>query len=85
LVISEVERAKEPVGTYLKKIAPALNEHGKEIIIKCGLAVASADGNIDKTEISMITEMANAMEMSSSHLKGILQDMMPKEKAFSDN
>lgn len=85
LLVGKIQSKQEPVGKYLSKISPSLNEHGKEIIIKCGLAVASADGNIDDSEIALIHEMARAMEMSSSHLNGIIQDMAAPEKAFSDN
>ena len=85
ILIAGVEANNEPIGTYLSKVAPSLNEHGKEVIIKCGIAVASADGHIDESEIDLIKEMAKAMEMSSSHLKGILSEMMPKEQTFSKN
>ena len=67
--VEQVEQQKEPIGKYLKNVGPSLNEHGKELIIQCALAVASADGHIDNSELVMIKEMANAMEMSSSHLK----------------
>ncbi len=84
--VSKVQSNPEPIGTYLKKVTPSLNEHGKEVIIKCGLAVAGADGHIDDSEIAMIKEMAQTMEMSSSHLKGIMADLMKKEEpSFSDN
>lgn len=84
-LIEEAKASNEPVDKYLSEIAPSLNEHGKEIIIKCGLAVASSDGNIDESEIAMIKDMAKAMEMSSSHLKGILHDITSKETSFSEN
>lgn len=80
-----VEDNKEPVGTYLSKITSSLNEHGKEVIIKCALSVASADGNIDASEMQLIHEMADAMEMSKSHLKGILSDIKDDTPTFSAN
>lgn len=84
-LVKEAQDRNEPVQKYLSKITPSLNEHGKEIIIKCGLAVAAADGHIDDTEIALIQEMAKAMEMSSSHVKGILQDVAKPEPTFSEN
>ncbi len=84
-LIEEVQFKKEPIHKYLSKITPSLNEHGKEIIIKCGMAVASADGHIDDSELKLIQEMAKSMEMSSSHVKGILQDMAQEEPTFSQN
>lgn len=74
--IEETQRKPEGVGTYLKGVAPRLNAHGKEVIIKCALSVAAADGHIDPDEIALLQEMAQAMEMSSAHLRGIMEEMM---------
>jgi len=73
--IKEVQKTNEDVTTYLKIIGPSLNEHGKEIIIKCALAVAASDGNIDDSEIDLINKMSSAMQMSPSHLRGIISEM----------
>lgn len=83
--VQKVENNPEPISTYLKKVTPALNEHGKEIIIKCALSVAAADGNVDQSEKQMISEMSQIMEMSPSHLKGIISEMFQEEPAFSNN
>jgi len=72
--VEEVQTKPEPISTYLKKVTPSLNEHGKEIIIKCALAIAAADGNVDDSEIELINEMAKTMEMSTSHLNGIIAE-----------
>lgn len=84
-LIEEVQYKKEPIQKYLSQIASSLNEHGKEIIIKCGIAVASADGHIDNSEIALIQEMAKSMEMSNSHVRGIMQDMTNTKPSFSEN
>jgi|TARA_B110000495_G_C22975406_1_gene572837 uncharacterized tellurite resistance protein B-like protein len=73
--INTVQKENEEVTTYLKKVGPSLNEHGKETIIKCALSVAAADGNIDDSELDLISKMGQSMEMSSSHLKGILSEI----------
>jgi len=84
--VKQVQNNPENISTYLKKITPSLNEHGKEVIIKCAVSVAAADGNIDQSEIKLINEMAKAMEMSSSHLKGILSELTEqKATTFSNN
>jgi len=72
--VEEIETKPEPISTYLKKVTPSLNEHGKEIIIKCALAIAAADGNVDDSEIELINEMAKTMQMSTSHLNGIIAE-----------
>jgi len=82
--IRKVQTENEDVSTYLKKIGTTLNEHGKEIIIKCALSVSASDGEIDESELKVIDKMAKSMEMSSSHLKGILSgidDIINEQKA----
>ncbi len=76
--IENVKLQDEDVATYLEKVGPQLNEHGKETVIKVALSVANADGIIDDSELRLITRMANAMEMSSSHLRGIISDYKEK-------
>ena len=83
--IFEVQRNPQEIDTYLREITPSLNEHGKEMIIKCAIAVASADGNIDQSEIKLIHDMAKTMEMSPTHLKGIFSEMVEESPSFSKN
>ncbi len=73
--VDEVQRYPEDVSTYLRKVTPSLNEHGKEMVIRCAFQVANADGSVDDSEIKLISEMAETMEMSSAHLKGILDEL----------
>ena len=83
--VKVVEDNAEPIETYLSKISSGLNEHGKEVIIKCALSVASADGVVDSSELKLIHEMAQAMEMSKAHLKGILSEIAEDKPTFSAN
>lgn len=84
--VSDVQRNPQHVATYLKGVAPRLNGHGKEMVIKCALSVAAADNHIDDSEIALLQEMAQAMEMTPSHLKGIMSEMMePQAQGFSSN
>lgn len=78
--ITQVQNENEDIATYLKKIGPVLNEHGKEVIIKCALSVAAADGHVDESEIALIAQMGQSMEMTSSHLKGILASFNEAEE-----
>ena len=84
--VESVQNNPEDLSTYLKKITPLLNEHGKEVVIKCALSVAASDGNIDKSELKLIQEMATIMEMSQSHVKGILHELLtPNTERLSSN
>jgi len=71
-----VKEKSEDITTYLKKVGPLLNEHGKGIIIKCALAVASLEGKIEDTELHLISKMERSMKMSSSQVKGIINERL---------
>ncbi len=81
-LVEVVQHKNEPIQKYLTRITPSLNEHGKEIIIKCAIAVAAADGHIDDSEVDLIRVMAETMEMSGYHIKGLL-DELKKDKTTS--
>ena len=82
----EVAKNPERISTYLQKVGPSLNEHGKEVLIKCALSVAAADGHIDDSEITLVKEMAKVMEMSGAHLRGIMSEIQqPNQTIFSNN
>lgn len=84
--VKEVENGPQNISQYLKAITPSLNEHGKEVVIKCALSVAASDGNIDESEMEMIAQMADTMQMSKSHFNGILTEITkPRTETFSQN
>ncbi|NMH88705.1 tellurite resistance TerB family protein [Flavivirga algicola] len=74
--IKEVQADSSDISTYLKNVGPSLNEHGKELLIKCALDVAYSDGHFDESERKMILEMGVIMEMSSAHIKGIMAEFV---------
>jgi len=78
-LIIDIKKDNKETTHYLKSIAPSLNEHGKETIIKCALHIACSDGDFDESEEQMLIKMAEALEMSSSHLKGIFSEMFESE------
>ena len=59
-------------------MGPSLNDHGKELLIKCALDVAYSDGHFDDSEKAMILEMGKVMEMTSAHIKGIMAEVLEK-------
>ncbi len=76
--IKDVEKEGSDISTYLKKVGPALNEHGKELLVKCALDVAYSDGHFDASERALILQMGDIMEMSSAHIKGIMAEALEK-------
>lgn len=77
--ISKIQLSPDKnISKYLKEVAPSLNEHGKELLIKCALDVAYSDGHFDASEKALIKEMGEIMEMSSAHLKGVMAEALEK-------
>ncbi|WP_194765775.1 TerB family tellurite resistance protein [Tamlana sp. I1] len=70
--IQEVQRDREDVSTYLKKIGSMLNFQGKELILRCAFLVAASDGNVDKSEIKLMKKMAKALDLTSSQYDALL-------------
>ena len=60
---------------YMRNIAPFLNEAGKDKVIRCAYMVAMADGEFAKEEKLLIDEIAEYLEISPIHLKGLYMEM----------
>ncbi len=76
--IEEVQKDASDISTYLKHVGPSLNDHGKELLVKCALDVAYSDGHFDDSERVMILQMGEVMEMSSAYIKGIIAEFVEK-------
>lgn len=74
-LIEDVEYYAQDLEDYLQEVTPRLNAHGKELIIKAAYSVAVADGHVDEDEMDLLRTIAKAMEISKSHLRGILADL----------
>jgi tellurite resistance protein len=61
--------------TYLKSVAGRLNDHGKELVIKSAYLVAAADGKFEEQERKLLAEIADAIELSPAHFKGVLAEL----------
>ncbi len=73
--VRQVQSNPEDISTYLKGMAPTLNDHGKELIIKCAISVAVSDGNFDESEMAFIQEMAQVLAMPKEHFQRIFNEM----------
>lgn len=81
--VARIQKNPEDISTYLKRVSPSLNEHGKELIIRCAFSVAAADGNIDDSELKLIQKMASIMDIPQAHLKQVLDEMLSKKQSYS--
>ena len=60
---------------FLSKIRPHLNDHGKEMVIRAAFFIAAADGAFQEEEQIMIMNIAKSLEITPSHLKGIMSEL----------
>jgi len=77
-VRSEAEQTDpdpERVIARMKEMAPRLNDHGKEMVIRAAFLVAAADGEFQEEEMRFIGSIGEAMEMTPAHVNGVLQSM----------
>lgn len=80
-VVAEVIANPASPIVYLRNIAPQLNEHGKELVIKAVICLAGADGDFGEAEVETLQEIAGALEMSAAHLSGVIRMMNTPEDA----
>ena len=77
-IIEKLKEEKLSVDDYLKKIKPYLNSEHREKIIKAMYYVASSEGHLDDKEAKLLMHTAQVLEMTSSHIKGVLADLESK-------
>ncbi|HNR44483.1 MAG TPA: zinc-ribbon domain-containing protein [Methanofastidiosum sp.] len=68
------------IQEYLKKIAPYLNDFGKESIIKNVFLISLADGYVDESEKKLMIEIATSLGISPAHYKGIINSIYQEMK-----
>lgn len=74
---AEIRAAKAApldVTEYCRSMAGFLNDHGREMVVRAALAVASADGHFDTTEKEALARIAGALNLSKAHFSGILAE-----------
>lgn len=64
------------IRPYLSSIVGRLNDPGKELVVKTAFFVAAADGKFTDEETALLAELAGALEMSPSHFKGVVDDLL---------
>src|SRR5690606_37663701 len=58
----------------LAKLAPTLSSEGKEMVVKAAVFTAMADGTFAEGEFDRVMQVAVALGVSQTHMKGILAD-----------
>lgn len=78
-VEGEIHDAKgegRTVVDYLSRLSGQLNAHGKEMVVKAALLVAAADGEFQPEEQDFVAQVGSALDMSSAHLRGIVDEVI---------
>ena len=64
------------VTDFLGEVGPMLNDSGREMVMQAAFAVAMADDEFEESERVMLMEIADAMDMTPAHARGILAELM---------
>lgn len=59
---------------YAASIAPLLNDHGKEMVLKAAFAVAVADHELHQKERKVLHEIGRALDMTAGHIRETLAE-----------
>jgi len=77
--IVEAETRTRDVSAALAEMAGNLNDAGKEMVVKAAFMVAAADGEFQEEEKQLITSIGEALQMSPSHMNGVISSMMQEQ------
>jgi uncharacterized tellurite resistance protein B-like protein len=67
--IDQVRTENKSPRQYLKEVSGYLNDEGKEQIIRAGMMIAKADGDVDATELEMINQFGKSLDMTPEQVK----------------
>ena len=60
---------------FLKTMFPYMNKEGGELVYKCCYHVSLADGELHSNEEKMLKRVAEILQLSSAHVKGIMAEI----------
>lgn len=73
--IAIVQQSDSDPLALVAEFAPTLNDKGKEILITAAYQIAIADGVVDPSERQLLHEIADTLQLSKAHLRGILAEL----------
>lgn len=74
--IKNVKSDTQGIAYTLENIASNLNDTGKEMVVRAAFLIATADGEFADEEKKLLAVIGKSLCMSSSHMKGVLSEMM---------
>lgn len=73
--IAVIRAGGQSTTDLVGRLAPQLNDSGKETVIRAAYAIASADGTFDQSEQFLLAQIGKALGLTRAHLTGIMQDL----------
>ncbi len=73
--IAQVQQSGFNVLELVQQFGPSLNDKGKEILITAAYQIAIADGHFDETEQVLLQQIAESLELTKAHFRGLLAEL----------
>lgn len=70
--IYEIQNSKEDLSQYLVRLQGALNDEGKEMVVRAALYVALADGEFHEDEKALVGKVGLYLGMTNAHIMGVI-------------
>ena len=81
--IAVISASGDSPVVLMSRLAPQLNDSGKEITMRAAYAIAASDGTFDPSEEALMMEIGQAMGLTRAHLAGIMQEIQIPQLAVS--
>jgi uncharacterized tellurite resistance protein B-like protein len=72
--LDAVRAGPRTAADYARKIAPLLNDHGKEMVLKAAFAVAVADRQVHESERALLHDIGRALAMTPAHIRDVIAE-----------
>jgi tellurite resistance protein len=76
LIRTEAEQAlreQRPLTEVVAGVAPMLNDHGKEMVVRAAAFVAGADGRLEAEELALLRAIGQSLDMTDAHVRALLE------------
>lgn len=72
--LDAVRAGPRTAADYARRIAPLLNDQGKEMVLKAAYAVAVADRQVHPAERSLLHDIGRALAMTPPHIRDVIAE-----------
>ena len=73
--IAQIQQSGSNALQLVEEFGPSLNDKGKEILITAAYQIAVADGHFDDSERQLMQDIAEKLQISKAHLRGLLAEL----------